>query len=374
MCYTCERPYYSSQKTIIFSLKVTYTNKPKVCQWVSPSPILAEIIMRNIEYRIFHAPLAIHYPIMYLRYVDDILLAWDGSAEELDNFIQMLASIYPTIRFTVEEEQNAKISFLDLEICSSPELTFSVHHKNNNIPHITPATAFQPTNFINSAITSLIRRALLLPSTQTLIDKELHLINKAVHNAGYSTSRFLHLFNRVRNKLFPKSFLCNKEELTLVQPPILFFGHISLKIARIFRKQGFLLHIVPQPTLRRMLCNDRDSLTLNEKSGVYEIPLKHTLSEEEIIYIGATTRMLHSRILKHQEDIRNNRPTTELAKKVLNQDYLPLWGHTKLLKRCDDRREVFIWESLYISTLTLCNAPTLEIPQLWISLFKQSKL
>ncbi|XP_067138140.1 uncharacterized protein [Centruroides vittatus] len=203
------------------------------------SPILAEIIMRNIEFRIFHAPLTIHYPILYLRYVDDILLAWDGSAEELDKFIQMLTSIYPTIRFTVEEEQNAKISLLDLEICRSPDLNFSVYHKNNNLPYIIPAAAFQPASFVNSAITSLIRRVLLLPSTQTLIDKELQIINKAVHNAGYSDSRFLYLLNRVKNKLFPKSFLCNKEQLTLVQPPIPYFGHLSLKIACIFRKQGF---------------------------------------------------------------------------------------------------------------------------------------
>ncbi|XP_023234854.1 uncharacterized protein LOC111634329 [Centruroides sculpturatus] len=338
------------------------------------SPILAELIMRNIENCIFHAPLTIHYPIMYLRYVDDILIAWDSSAEDLDKFIQMLASIYPTINFTVEEEQENTISFLDLEVHRYPELTFAVHHKNNRGPDIIPVTAFQPPSFVNSAITSLIQRALLIPSSQTLIDEELQIIKRAMHNAGYSNSRYRYLYNRVKNKLFPKSFLCNKESLKIINPPIPYLGTISLKITRIFRKYGFILPITPQPSLRRTLCNDRDSLTLNEKSGVYKILLKHTVSGEEIIYIGATTRMIRSRILEHQEDIRNNRPATELAKKVLEQDYLPLWNHVKLLNHCNDRRQIFIWENLYISAALSCNTPTLEIPQLWITLFKQSKL
>ncbi|XP_023230812.1 uncharacterized protein LOC111630885, partial [Centruroides sculpturatus] len=159
------------------------------------SPILAELIMRNIENRIFHAPLTIHYPIMYLQYVDDILIAWDSSAEDLDKFIQMLASIYPTINFTVEEEQENTISFLDLEVHRYPELTFAVHHKNNRGPDIIPVTAFQPPSFVNSAITSLIRRALLIPSFQTLIDEELQINKRAMHNAGYSNSKYQYLYN-----------------------------------------------------------------------------------------------------------------------------------------------------------------------------------
>ncbi|XP_023231980.1 uncharacterized protein LOC111631875 [Centruroides sculpturatus] len=286
----------------------------------------------------------------------------------------MLASIYPSINFTVEEEQNNTISFLDLEVHRSLELTFAVHHKNNRGPDIIPVTAFQPTSFVNSAITSLIWRALLIPSSQALIDEELQIIKRAMHNAGYSNSKYRYLYNRVINKLFPKSFLSNKENLKIINPPIPYLGTISLKITRIFRKHGFILPITPQPTLRRTLCNDRDILTLNEKSGVYIIPLKHTTSGEEIMYIGATSRMMRSRIFEHQEDIRNNRPATELAKKVLDQNYLPLWNNIKLLKHCNDRRQIFIWENLYISAVLPCNAPTLEIPQLWITLFKQSKL
>ncbi|XP_023240079.1 uncharacterized protein LOC111638581 [Centruroides sculpturatus] len=89
------------------------------------SPILAELVMRNIEHQVFNAPLTIQYPLMYLRYVDDVLIAWDSSNEDLLQFTQILASIYPTINFTVEEQENNRISFLDLDISTSPELIFS---------------------------------------------------------------------------------------------------------------------------------------------------------------------------------------------------------------------------------------------------------
>ncbi|XP_023215889.1 uncharacterized protein LOC111618561 [Centruroides sculpturatus] len=223
---------------------------------------------------------------MYLHYVDDILLPWEGSTKDLEQFIQALASVYPSINFTVEEEQNARISFLNLEIHTSSELLFSVHHRNNNALQIIPSTAFRPLNYMNSAITSLMRRAYLLPSNQALVEEELQLVSRAMQKAGYSRSKFHFLQNCVKNKLFSQSFITNIEDLKIAHPLIPFLGPISLKIVHLFRMNGFILPLTTQPTLRRLLCNDRDIFKLNEKSGFYQIPLKRDMSGEETSYMG----------------------------------------------------------------------------------------
>ncbi|XP_023210055.1 aspartate aminotransferase, cytoplasmic-like [Centruroides sculpturatus] len=122
-------------------------------------------------------------------------------------------------------------------------------------------------------------------------------------------------------------------------PPRPYLGRISLKIAHMFRTNSFVLPITPPPSLRRLLCNDRDRYRWNEKSGIFQVLLKHALSGEEISYVRGQSC---SCILEHQEDIKNGRPVTELAKKVLDRNYHQLWSKAKLLKCCNEYKELFV--------------------------------
>ena len=54
-------------------------------------------------------------PILWKRYIDDILCIWPGSKQSLDTFIEYLNGAHPTIKFTCESSPYS-VDFLDITI------------------------------------------------------------------------------------------------------------------------------------------------------------------------------------------------------------------------------------------------------------------
>ena len=54
-------------------------------------------------------------PKFYLRYVEDILAAFDNEQDSL-NFLNSLNNLHPNIKFTIEKQDNHSITFLDVFI------------------------------------------------------------------------------------------------------------------------------------------------------------------------------------------------------------------------------------------------------------------
>ncbi|XP_023232134.1 uncharacterized protein LOC111632015 [Centruroides sculpturatus] len=338
------------------------------------SAVLAELIMREVECRIFNSPLTISYLSLYLCYVDDILIVWENTEEGFIKFVQQLSSIYPTIGFTWEREHEDSIAFLDLCIQKSVEgLQFAVYHKADLLPYIILADTFQLLRYVNAAIAALVRRALLLPSTQLATKIELDIIRVAVSLAGFTYAKYKHVLRKVKEALYPCTTLYRKEKASVIRSSLPYLGPTSIRISRIFQRYNFILPITPIPNLRRCICNDRDRLTTLEKSGVYTIQLENPVTGNITRYIGATTRMLASRLAEHQDDVAKGRCSTELPKKVLEQGYNPLWPRTEIIKCCNNRRLVFIWEALLTATSEACNVPTLDLPGVWIALYRHLK-
>ena len=66
----------------------------------------------------------------YLRYVDDILAAFDNEQDSL-HFLNFLNNKHPKIKFTIEKQINHSITFLDVFISciSNQNLTLQTYHK-----------------------------------------------------------------------------------------------------------------------------------------------------------------------------------------------------------------------------------------------------
>ena len=69
-------------------------------------------------------------PKFYLRYVDDILAAFDNEQDSL-NFLNFLNNRHPNIKFTIEKQINHSITFLDVFISgiNNQNLTLETYHK-----------------------------------------------------------------------------------------------------------------------------------------------------------------------------------------------------------------------------------------------------
>ena len=70
-------------------------------------------------------------PKFYLRYVDDILAAFDKEQDSLD-FLNFLNKRYPNIKFIIEKQTNHSIVFLDVFISdiNNQNLTLDTYHKS----------------------------------------------------------------------------------------------------------------------------------------------------------------------------------------------------------------------------------------------------
>ena len=73
--------------------------------------------MGNLEHNILsHAP---KKPSCYKRYIDNVLILWPHSQEDLSNFLFSMNNFHLSMKFTSEFDMN-KITFLDMNIYKGP--------------------------------------------------------------------------------------------------------------------------------------------------------------------------------------------------------------------------------------------------------------
>ena len=77
------------------------------------APSYANLFMAELEERLLRNSTT--DPILWKRYMDDILCIWPGSQQSLDNFMQYLNGAHPTIKFTSESSPYS-VDFLDVTI------------------------------------------------------------------------------------------------------------------------------------------------------------------------------------------------------------------------------------------------------------------
>ena len=117
-------------------LTTAYIAKSQVLRWVLKwPPSYANCFMHQLETSFLETQE--FKPIFWRRYIDDILMLWTHSKEQLQTFLEDLNSFHPTIHFTWDIS-DSKVTFLDLEIYKGP------HFKNTH--HLDITTHFKKTN------------------------------------------------------------------------------------------------------------------------------------------------------------------------------------------------------------------------------------
>ena len=94
------------------------------------APVLANIFMGFYESKWLNE-YNLNKPKFYLRYVDDILAAFDKEQDSL-NFLNFLNNKHPNIKLTTERQVNHSIAFLDVFISGNDNqnLTLQTYHKS----------------------------------------------------------------------------------------------------------------------------------------------------------------------------------------------------------------------------------------------------
>jgi hypothetical protein len=107
------------------------------------SSVFSEIFLQHMENTTIYKILTQNHIIGYFRYVDDILIIYKKSVTNIQNVFIAFNNVTPDIKFTMEEETDNSINFLDI----------TIKKENNTPPMFAESRLHHPQRFMPSART-----------------------------------------------------------------------------------------------------------------------------------------------------------------------------------------------------------------------------
>ena len=263
------------------------------------APVLANLFMgynESIWLNEYSLP-----PILYKRYVDDIITAF-RSENEADNFLEFLNSRHPNIKFTMEKQQNNKISFLDVHLDNSENLITKIFRKKTFTGILTNYYSFTSFTYKKGLINCLVERAFKINNTWKFFHSDLNDVKNILLKNGYPSIIFDKIIktkietlitgtnkkqdNRTNTRYFKLPYLGKQSE------------NLNKKLLTLSRKycKSVSFKIAFTSTKIKSFFSAKDSLPSYLKSFVI---YKFKCAGCNSCYIGETTRHLDARIDEH---------------------------------------------------------------------------
>ena len=289
------------------------------------SPVLADMFMEEFE------QLAIttsdHKPKIWLRYVDDTFVIWQHGQDNLRLFLDHLNSLHTNIKFTMEEERNGSLSFLDVEVSRKQDgsLTRNIYRKPTHTDRYLHSTSFHHPKIKSSVNQALVRRAYNICDKDQL-GQELHHINTALQRNGYKPSQIKTQDPRStpgRRVVYTQSQLVRAPS-SITLP---YLGSTSHHIQRIFHKHGIRVYHTAPLKLQNLLTSHKDRQDPQCRPGVYRIPCQCGK-----VYIGETGRDLPTRLNEHKAHGRKGEfDKSSIIKHSHTEDHQINWSQAELI-------------------------------------------
>ena len=294
------------------------------------SVTVANLVMEDVEDRAISG-FEIS-PTFWKRFVDDISTSLPE--DKVQPFLSHLNSVEPSIDFTVELENENKLSFLDTEISHHPDgsLTTTVFRKKTHTDRYLAFDSHHPTSQKVAVARTLFTRAENICSTMVDKDEERTHISNVLQANGYphslieNNSRLpsrLHQTDESTNRTQPKA--------TVVIP---YIKNVSEGIRRILSKVDIRTCFKPNQTLRQLLVHPKDKIPLSGKTGVvYQVDCSSCGSS----YVGQTGRTLQHRVKEHQRALTSYTPytTSAVAEHSMKTGHNIEWESAKVLEVSD---------------------------------------
>jgi hypothetical protein len=122
------------------------------------SAIFSEIYLQYIEHTALAEILNNHKIYGYFRYVDDILIIYNITSTDINTVLQQFNSTTKHLNFTIENEVNEQLSYLDITISRQHNhFDYNIYRKPTITNHMIPNDSCHPQEHKN-AIHYLINR------------------------------------------------------------------------------------------------------------------------------------------------------------------------------------------------------------------------
>lgn len=269
-----------------------YFQKEGLAMGNSLAGTIADIFVNHIELQFFkNNPQIKSNLIYYKRYVDDTLLLYKGSKDDLDSLTNSLNMAHPNLTFTIEHENCKSINFLDLTISNcNGKHCFTIYRKPTATDIIIHADSCHPMKYKRAFFKSMIHRILKLPLESDAIKKELNILKQIAESNGFKSNKVDALFHRLQQ---PRENLHNsRRKFTKMT----YMGVLSDKINRLFKNTeltiAFTTNNLLQNRLRHTIGSQKD---IYSNSGIYKL----ICDDCDKQYIGQTGRNFTVRFKEH---------------------------------------------------------------------------
>ena len=162
----CQKTHFS------FNGKI-YKQTDGVSMGSSLGPVLANIIMRQMESEVVKTLETKGVIKQYMRYVDDTLLLI--KPENIDTVLRKFNSFHNNLHFTVDTFDGGDIHFLDIKI---EGIETDLYHKPTNTGQYFDFTSQTPCNLKTAWVKALVNRAKKICSTPQNFNRKLCKIKK----------------------------------------------------------------------------------------------------------------------------------------------------------------------------------------------------
>ena len=317
----------------------------------SLGPVAACLFMNFFEEQTFSVARAtgIPCPVLWVRYVDDILARWTLSHDELQRFFNFLNSRVGSISFTMELENNGRMPFLDLLIDRSDDgLTFSVFRKPTHTDVYLNRLSCHPSSVFKSLVRCLGLRAERLCSSARLPSEKAHLRSVLARN-GYSRRECNGL------EVSPTGTrTSNRPASSIPYVPV-----VGERIRNILSDFDVQIALRPHKTLRSILVKKRPS-PAQVLGSVYRLSCSEPLCS--FSYVGETGRPLEERSREHQRAVRElDTDRSEIAKHVHETDHRIAFHDMLCLDRESNWRRRITKEALWTKKIGSANKTKTDI-------------
>ena len=262
------------------------------------SPVLANLFMEYIESELL--PNISDKPVLWLRYVDDILFAWPDNLD-FSQFFNQVNSLVPSIKFTCEWEQDDSIPFLDTTIHRlTSGFSFAIYRKPTHSNQFIHFFSWHPDHVKKGALHTLLLRAYRI-CDGVYLNREINFLYNAFMRVGFPKRYIDSVHSRVKRNFF------QTQDLSTPEPPpptisLPYNEYVQKSVVPIFKAHGCRVVNYASNAIKRNLVKNRPPYMgdKNDLPCVYKIPCKTCPRS----YYGESGRGLSTRVSEHERYVR----------------------------------------------------------------------
>nr|VZI30354.1 unnamed protein product [Spirometra erinaceieuropaei] len=332
-----------------FCLRTNFTFDGTIYEQVKGTPMgspisgfIAEAVLQRLESLVFQH----HKPEFWTRNEDDTFVVIDR--DQLLTFKELLNAVFPDIQFTMEEEENNQLAFLDVLVCRKDcgGLKTKVFRKATNTMQVLNFNSNHPISHKRSCVRTLYRRVETHCSEPEDKIAELQYLRRVFKANGYPRN----FVNRCIRKMDERP---NRTD-TKVWRALPYVKNVSEAVGRLLAPLGVGVAHRPEATIRRQLMKPKDRLPRQETPGVvYRI----WCSCGQRIYVGETGRQLRTRMAEHAAAVRRNDASSQVAAHSTGSCHTFKFAEAEILARGDNRVSRELLESWFTGpqSINKCN-------------------